>query len=135
MFRKTYHSAARQIQPEFLTKGSIPKTEHYSMMEPEVKVPGLAMGELNTSFLHTLASHDLIYVAGQAKSHCVLETVNSMMRFFGGRREIIDKLRVLIDCTSSVTHPEIDFDAMANAALAAHEVNGLTLVRSSDPIG
>lgn len=130
-----YHSAARQAQPVFLTKGTIPKTEHYSMMEPEVKVPGEPMGELNTPFLHMLASYDLIYIAGQAKSHCVLETINSIMRYFMNQRHIIDKLRVLIDCTSSVAHPEIDFDAMANAALAKHEVDGLTLVHSEDPIG
>jgi nicotinamidase-related amidase len=130
-----YHSAARQAQPTFISKGSIPKTEHYSMIEPEVKVPEQPMGELNTPFLHMLATHDLIYIAGQAKSHCVLETVNSMMRYFANQREIIDRLRVLIDCTSSVAHPEIDFDAIANEALARHELHGLTLVRSDDPIG
>jgi nicotinamidase/pyrazinamidase len=130
-----YHTAARQSQPTFLSKGSIPKTEHYSMIEPEVKVPQHPLGELNTPFLHMLAAHDLIYIAGQAKSHCVLETVNSMMRYFSDRPDVIDKLRVLIDCTSSVAHPDIDFDAIADAALARHAVNGLTLVRSTDPIG
>lgn len=130
-----YHSAARQAQPEFLTKGSIPQTEHYSIMEPEVKVHGQPQGELNTTFLHMLASHDLIYVAGQAKSHCVLETVASIMRYFGDRPEITKRVRILMDCTSSVAHPEIDFDTLANEAFARYETEGLRPVRSSDPIG
>jgi nicotinamidase-related amidase len=130
-----YHTAARQSPPVFLSKGSIPKTEHYSIMEPEVKVPSEPLGELNTSFLHMLATYDLVYIAGQAKSHCVLETVNSIMRYFSGQPHIIRKLRVLIDCTSSVAHPEIDFDTLANDALAKHERNGLTLVNSTDPLG
>lgn len=130
-----YHSAARGAQPEFLSKGSIPKTEHYSILEPEVKVPGQALGELNTAFLHMLASYDLVYIAGQAKSHCVLETVTSIMRYFRDKPDIIAKLRVLIDCTSSVAHPQIDFDALANAALAAFASQGLCLVKSGDGIG
>ena len=130
-----YHTAARQSQPTFLSKGSIPQTEHYSMIEPEVKVPNHPMGELNTQFLHMLASHDLIYIAGQAKSHCVLETVSSMMRYFGSRPDIIGRLRVLMDCTSSVAHPEIDFDAMANEAFERFASSGLKLVISTDPVG
>jgi nicotinamidase/pyrazinamidase len=130
-----YHSAARHAQPEFLSKGSIPKTEHYSIMEPEVKVPEHPQGELNTAFLHMLASHDLIYIAGQAKSHCVLETVASIVRYFGNQPDITNRVRVLMDCTSSVAHPEIDFDALADETFARFEKEGLRLVQSTDPIG
>lgn len=129
-----YHSAARNTQPKFLTKGTIPKTEHYSMLEPEVKVPDEPMGELNTNFLNMIATYDKIYVAGQAKSHCVLETVASMMRYFSEKPELIDKLSLLTDATSSVAHPEIDFDALANEAYAEFESNGLHLVTTNDAI-
>jgi nicotinamidase-related amidase len=130
-----YHAAARQSQPHFLHKGSIPKTEHYSMLEPEVKVPDQPLGNLNTAFLDMLARYDLVYIAGQAKSHCVLETVTSVMRYFASTPEIIRKLRLLIDCTSSVAHPEIDFDALANATLEEYAGQGLQLVKSTDPLG
>lgn len=128
-----YHAAARRAQPMFLAKGSIPETEHYSILEPEVKVPDKEGGSLNEQFLNMLASYELVYVAGQAKSHCVLETVTSMMRYFS--RDIIGKLRILSDCTSSVAHPEIDFEAMANEAFDGFVEQGLTLVNSRDPIG
>jgi nicotinamidase-related amidase len=129
-----YHAAARQTQPTFLSKGSIPETEHYSMLEPEVKVPGHALGGLNVSFLNMLASYELIYVAGQAKSHCVLETVRSMVRYFQHGSDVVRKIRILMDCTSSVVHPEIDFDAMATQALERYADHGLRLVSSGDAI-
>lgn len=132
-----YHSGARGAQPHFLTKGFIARTEHYSILEPEVKVPETIAGEgtLNTQFLKMLATYDLIYVAGQAKSHCVLETVTSIMRYFADQPQILARLRWLSDCTSSVIHPEIDFDRMANATLASFEQQGMRQVLSSDPIG
>lgn len=129
-----FHSAARQSQPIFLTKGSIPKTEHYSILEPEVKVPEQPSGELNVTFLEMLASYDRVFIAGQAKSHCVLETIASIMRHFARHPRIIAKMRVLLDCTSSVQHPEIDFDALANDALAEFAERGLVLVNSTDGI-
>jgi nicotinamidase/pyrazinamidase len=129
-----FHAAARQSQPTFLHKGSIPKTEHYSLLEPEVKVPDQPQGNLNKPFLEMLAGYDLIYVAGQAKSHCVLETITSVMRYFHDQPAEIAKWRVLIDCMSSVAHPEIDFDALANETLAGYARQGLCLVRSTDPV-
>jgi nicotinamidase-related amidase len=129
-----FHTAARQSQPVFLAKGSIPKTEHYSILEPEVKVPEAPLGSLNTDFLGMIATYDRVYIAGQAKSHCVLETVSSMMRYFQDRPDTIAKLRVLTDCTSSVAHPEIDFDELADEAFAGYAERGLRLATSQDAL-
>lgn len=129
-----YHAAARQSRPTFLHKGSIPQTEHYSILEPEVKVPDHPQGDINTPFLDMLASYDRVYVAGQAKSHCVLETVTSIMRYFKDQPAEIAKWRILTDCMSSVVHPEIDFEALANHTLAQYAEQGLRLVTSADPI-
>jgi nicotinamidase-related amidase len=129
-----FHSAARQAQPIFLQKGTIPQTEYYSMLEPEVKVADHEMGELNTSFLNMLASYDRIYVAGEAKSHCVLETVASIMRYFERQPRILRKFYILEDCMSSVAHPTIDFEVLARQAFARFADMGLQLVKSSDPV-
>ncbi|MEO8396842.1 MAG: nicotinamidase, partial [Chloroflexota bacterium] len=129
-----YHSGARQTQPVFLEKGTIPTTEYYSMLEPEVKVPDHPMGNLNVSFLNMLASYDRIYIAGEAKSHCVLETVNSIMRYFADRPPVIDKFRILQDCMSSVAHPSIDFDTLATRSFERFAMKGLQMVKSTDPI-
>ncbi len=127
-----YHASARSTQPIFLHKGSEPRTEHYSILEPEVKLPDQPQA-FNSEFLAKLATHDLIYVAGQAKSHCVLETLTSIMRT--NEAAVISKLRVLTDAMSSVAHPEIDFDQLANDQLSAYSHAGLRLVTTSDPIG
>lgn len=123
-----YHTAARQTQPLLLQKGSIPKTENYSIIEPEVKVEDDPRGGVNTEFLETIASYDRIYVAGQAKSHCVLETVASMVRYYPP--ETLGRIHILQDAMSSVAHPEIDFDAMADKAFKRFAENGLHLTHT-----
>ncbi len=129
-----YHTAARNSQPVFLNKGAIPRTEYYSMLEPEVKVPDEPNGELNVEFLYLLATYDRVYIAGQAKSHCVLETVNSIVRYFADQPEVIAKLHILTDCMSAVAHPAIDFDAQANEALARLSEQGVKLSTSEFPV-
>ena len=130
-----YHAAARQSQPLKLSKGSIPQTEHYSILEPEVKVSDHPQGGLNRALLNELDEYDLVYLAGQAKSHCVLETVNSIMRALAPRPERVQGLRVLEDGMSSVVVPGVDFDAMADAVFQGHRANGLTFTRTSEAIG
>lgn len=128
-----YHAAARNTQPQFLAKGMIPKTEHYSIFEPEVKVSDEPLGTVNVEFLDMIATYHRVYIAGQAKSHCVLETVTSLFQYFGDKApEQIDRWRIMSDCTSSVVHPEIDFDALANKQYAEFEAQGLQLVNATD---
>ncbi len=124
-----YHAAARQAQPEYHIKGLIPKSEHYSAVEPEVKVPEHPQGDVNRTLLDEIATYDRVYIAGQAKSHCVLESVASMMRYYD--KDQIARLRVLDDAMSSVAHPEIDFEAMANATFAEFQAQGLTLTQTT----
>lgn len=129
-----YHASARRCQPRFVLKGTIAKTEYYSLLEPEVPVPEDPAGVLNEGFLTELMSYDSIYIAGQAKSHCVLETIASIVRRFGDRRDVMSRVHILTDCTSSVRHPEIDFDAKANETFARFAAAGVNLVTSADPV-
>ncbi len=126
-----YHSGARMAQPTYLTKGTIAHTEFYSVVEPEVKYSKHPEGGLNTRFLDMIAKFDLIYVAGQARSHCVLETMNSVMRHFAAQPDIIRKLRFLDDCTSSIP----GFEKATEAAINQFVAKGMRLVKATDPIG
>lgn len=126
-----YHSGARLAQPTYLTKGTIAHTEFYSVVEPEVKYAKHPDGGLNTRFLDMVAQFDLIYVAGQARSHCVLETMQSVMRHFANHPDVIRKLRFLDDCTSSIP----GFEQATDAQLGQFAAQGLRLVKSTDPIG
>ncbi len=129
-----FHAVGRKTQPIFVQKGMIPEAEHYSPFEPEVKVPTHPNGSLNTAMLKLLETHERIYVAGEAKSHCVLEACASMMRHFAGRRDIVERVHFLSDCTSSVVAPGIDFDAMAERELAGFRNQGMRFARSVDAL-
>jgi nicotinamidase-related amidase len=129
-----YHAVARRSQPVFLQKGMIPTTEHYSPFEPEVKVATHPHGSLNTTLLKLLETHERIYVAGEAKSHCVLEACASMVRHFDGRPDVIERIHFLEDCTSSVVAPGIDFEAVAARELGAFATKGMKFTRSTTAI-
>lgn len=130
-----FHAAARQSPSQMVSKGSIPESEFYSMLEPEVPLPGWPGGGLNRDLLGWLKRQDQVYVAGQAKSHCVLETIGSLVKWSQEYPGLLEKTYLLEDCTSSVVHPEIDFEAMAEVRLAEFESAGLKRISSTDPLG
>ncbi len=129
-----FHAAARQAAPEFVVKGTIAKTEFYSILEPEIKVPEDPRGVLNEGLLNRLLEFDTVFIAGQAKSHCVLETLTSIVSRYGDQPEELGRFHLLTDCTSSVYHPEIDFELLANETLEGFRSQGVKMVRSTDPI-
>lgn len=126
-----YHAGARMAQPTYLTKGTIAHTEFYSVVEPEVKYPKHPDGGLNTRFLDMVAQFDLVYVAGQARSHCVLETMTSALRYFGGKPEIIGKMRFIDDATSSIP----GFEQATEDCIQEFQRQGVKLVQAADAIG
>jgi nicotinamidase-related amidase len=129
-----YHSIARKTQPTWLTKGSIPLTEHYSIIQPEVPVPNHPMGGKNKAFLDTLAQADIVVIAGEAESHCVLETVEDLVEDFSSQPEALQKIYFLRDCTSPVLHPDVDFHAIAQARFAEFEKQGVNFINSTDKL-
>ncbi|MBI4136645.1 hypothetical protein HY469_01130 [Candidatus Roizmanbacteria bacterium] len=129
-----FYAAARLSQVNFLVKGTCPQVEHYGIFAPEVPYPKDPNGGINTAVLDAIATHDLIYVAGEAKSHCVLETMKQLTRYFQSQPDVVRKIRFLVDCTSSVVHPTVDFETIAKSELAKMERQGVQLVNSQDPI-
>lgn len=131
-----FHSAARHSQVTYITKGTGVRTEHYGIWEAEVPDPTDPGTALNTTILNAVGDHDLIYIAGEAKSHCVLATMQQTVSYFGATQpEVVRKLRFMTDCMSSVVVPGVDFDAMADAEIAKLVKQGAVLVKSTDPIG
>lgn len=127
-----WHSMARKTQPTFLTKGSIPLTEHYSIIQPEVPVPNHPLGGKNKPFLDTLAEADIVLIAGEAESHCVLESVEDIVEDFGHKPDALQKIYFLRDCTSAVQHPDIDFHAIAMQRFDEFKKDGVNFVNSTD---
>ncbi len=129
-----WHSAARHAQPTYIVKGRTTRTEYYGIFGAEVPDPEDPESSLNVTLLDAVMKHDRVYIAGEAKSHCVLETERQLVNRFGNQPELLKKLHFLRDCTSSVQHPSFDFDAMAEAELAEMERRGVQMVLSTDPV-
>ena len=103
-------------------------------MKPEIEVPDEPQGKFSTDFIQAAAEYDYLIIAGEAESHCVLETVEDLVRVFRDRPDQLRKILMLKDCTSPVVHPEIDFHAMAQKRFAEFEKLGLRLINSTDPL-
>jgi nicotinamidase-related amidase len=80
-----------------------------------------------------LAKADYVFIAGEAESHCVLETVEDLVEDFGDKPETLAKVFFLRDCTSPVRHPEIDFHSIALARFAEFGRQGVRFIVSTDP--
>lgn len=128
-----WHALARRAQPTWMPKGTIPQTEHYSVIQPEIPVKGHPRGGKNQPFLDSLAEADLVLVAGEAESHCVLETLEDIMIEFQGDRGHLEKIFVLQDCMSPVQHPDIDFHQIALKQFEQMAAAGINFIESTDP--
>jgi nicotinamidase/pyrazinamidase len=129
-----WHSVARKTQPSHITKGRTRRTEYYGIFGPEVFDPEDASSALNVALLEEIINHHRVYIAGEAKSHCVLESTRQIVGHFANRPELLSRLNILKDSTSSVRHPTVDFDAMAEEELGAMKQMGVNLVLSTDPV-
>ena len=129
-----WHSLARGCQPTWWMKGSIPGTEHYSILRPEIPVPGHPEGATGREVLDLLGAADYLVVAGEAKSHCVLETVEDLVEAFVDRPDLLERICVLEDCTSAIRHPDVDSETATDERFAEFARKGIRLLRSTDPL-
>jgi nicotinamidase-related amidase len=83
---------------DVIIKGTNPLTEHFGAFRANVPIAGAPETQLNTSLIDKLKGFDRILLAGEAKSHCV---ANSVKQLFG-YADIIQKLVILGDCMSNV---------------------------------
>ena len=127
-----WHSAARQTQPRYIVKGLTERTEYYGIFGAEIPDPEDPQSGLNTRLLEEFLHYDRIYIAGEAKSHCVLESERQLVSYLQASPNQLQKLYFLRDCTSSVKHPTIDFDSLAESELDEMERLGVHMVLSSN---
>lgn len=138
-----FHSLVRAVDPVFEIKGRAPLTENYSALSPEVRsLQGLVLGGFARSLFEAVMAHDRVYVFGQAKSHCVLETLRDLRQECERRDpRLLERLYVLEDAMSPVTPPPLDplpealdFPRIAERALGDLRRAGMHVVRTSDPL-
>jgi nicotinamidase/pyrazinamidase len=115
-----------------VTKGSNPFTEHYGAFMAEVPDPNDPSTGLNTERLQMFAEADIVYVSGEASSHCVMESVNQIADNIGDAH--LSKFHLLTDCMSPVgaVPNGPDFPAITEAWLKNMESRGMKLCTSGD---
>lgn len=126
------HAYARMAQPVYIWKGIPPKSENFSPLELERPIPGMPL--LNERVLLVLQEHDEIWVGGQAKSHCVLAFMKTLVKYFAAKDPaVLKRVKFLLDLTESVQVPGIDFDGIAMQQLDDMRKNhGIELMNSTD---
>jgi len=89
---------------DFITKGSNPWTEHFSGVKAEVPDPEDPTTQVNTSLIQTLEDADIILLAGEALSHCLLSTVEDIATEFSDPK-YVEKMVLLEDAASLIPDP------------------------------
>jgi len=92
---------ARFAFVDYVTKGSNILTEHYSAVQADVPDPADASTQINTRLIQALENADLILIAGEARTHCLANTVRDIANNFGSD-SFISKLVLLTDASSDI---------------------------------
>ena len=124
-----FHSVAKKTVTIPLVKGEDPMSEMYGIIKPEYDTKGF----VNTDFLNTVEKYDIIIIMGEAKSHCVLESIKQFLEHYTGRPEVTKKIYILEDCMSCVVVPGVDFEGMTQKEFEAFKNQyHVNIVKSTD---
>jgi nicotinamidase-related amidase len=112
-----------------VSKGENPWTEHYSAIQAEVPDAQDEHTQLNTALLAALDRAELLFIAGEASSHCVRATTEHIVANLPGGRP--ERLVLLTDCMS----PVAGFEAQHQAFLDDMRARGVRLATSIEALG
>jgi len=91
--------ANRHTDLVMLPKGCSRYTEHFSIFQPKVMREGDPASGFHQSLLDDLAGFDEIYVAGEASSHCVADSIRDLI---AARPSLATRVVLLTDAMSPV---------------------------------
>ena len=91
--------AANGKQYHAVVKGENPLTEHFGIFQAQIPIENAIETQLNTALIEELIQFDHIYLAGEAKSHCVATSLQQAMDY---APKLAEKIIVLEDCMSDV---------------------------------
>ena len=111
---------------EIVPKGTNFWTEHYSAVKADVPDPRDPGTQLNDDLIRALEQADVIGVLGQAKSHCLANTVRDIAGEFG--KENVKKLVLIEDCTSSVS----GFEHLGEEFVQEMTASGMQVAQAAD---
>ena len=122
-----FHSVAKKSVVQRLVKGQDPLSEMYGVIKPEYDTNGY----INLDFLNKIDKFDKVIIGGEAKSHCVMESIKQILEHYETRPEVTKKIYILDDCMSIIPGFE---DATAQAFDEFKTKYHVNLVNSTDNI-
>ena len=85
----------------YVLKGMNNKTEMYSALKAEVIDPEDPRTQINMPIINFLKTHNKVFVGGQAKTHCVYETVKDLVSYWNCGRDTLDSKIILLEDTTN----------------------------------
>lgn len=117
---------------KIVKKGIHPLTEHFGVFQANIPIPGEEGTQLNDRLIKILNEYDVVYFAGQAKTHCVATSLKQAMKF---DETLAKKFVILENCMSSVpgeVAPGTTFDDLAQPIYDDAKALGIPFVKSTD---
>jgi nicotinamidase-related amidase len=93
-----FFAVAKRSRTNVIVKGTDPASEMYGILKPEYSPTKY----INIDFLDKIAKYQKIFIAGQAKSHCVYESVLQILEHYSNNLDVTERIYILEDCMSSI---------------------------------
>lgn len=122
----TFHSKIRKVNPMAYYKGQDQYSEQYGAMWAEYSPQNTKRLDILNVFEDPSLTR--IYLAGQAKSHCFLRTLQQAVIHFANRTDILRKIYVLEDCMSCIA----GFEQITEQKMEEIKKLGVNFVKSTD---
>lgn len=113
----------------FIVKGVNPFTEHFGIFKANVPLQDDPNTQVNQGIFQTLSNHDIVYLTGEARSHCV---ANSLKQLLEIAPQLANKLVVLEDCMSDVPGLPSDFYVYVQSIYDDAKSKGVQIIKSTD---
>lgn len=113
----------------YITKGSNPFTEHFGAFRANVPDPNDSSTQFDQILLQTLSAYDEVFITGQARSHCV---ANSLRQLVQEVPSLASKLFVVEDCMSDVGGLDQSFYDSVNKIYADARAMGVNFTTTVD---
>jgi len=114
-----FQSVAKKSIVDRMIKGNDPSTEMYGILKAEYD----PKNRINIDFLNKMAKYGKIVIAGEAKSHCVLETIKQIGDHFKDDSGVTGKIYIIEDCMSPIPGFEAATDAEFDNFKTAFKMN------------
>lgn len=98
---------------QIVQKGVNPHTEHFGALRANIAIPSDNSTQLNNTLVAELRDNDRILIAGEAKSHCVANTIKQILELDNFNKELI----ILEDTMSPVPGFENIADSIYEQAI------------------